>query len=209
MDGIHDLGGFQGVGPVEVEPDEPVFHSPWEGRVFGMTGVLALQGLTNTDEFRHAIERMDPLHYLGSPYYEHWLTGLATLLVEKGIVSADELRRQAGGSFPLARPVARGAGAGLEPGRPEPFAVGERVRVRDLHRSGHTRCPAYVRGRHGVVVRVDGDGRLPDQHAHGVKARSEPVYSVRFDAAELWGDDADSGASVCVDLWHSYLEPAP
>src|SRR5437868_2107765 len=92
---------MQGFGPVEVEPDEPVFHEPWERRMFGLASAVFASGLANGGEFRHSIERMDPAHYLGSSYYEHWLTGIATLVVEKGVVSRDEL-----GSFPLSRRAA-------------------------------------------------------------------------------------------------------
>lgn len=209
MDGVHDLGGMQGFGPMEMERSEPVFHAPWEGRMFGMVAIASVQRLAQVDDFRHAIERMDPAHYLSSPYYEHWLTALATLLVEKGAVAADELRWPGGDKMPLARPAVAPRGGHPPATDSAPFRVGDRVRVRDLHTRGHTRCPRYVRGRRGVVARVHHDARLPDQVAHGLDTRREPTYSVRFDAAELWGADAEPGAaSVSVDLWHSYLEPA-
>ena len=201
MDGIHDLGGIHGFGAVEVEREEPVFHGEWERRLFGMTAIASVQGITQLDAFRHAIERMDPGHYLASPYYEHWLTALGTLLVEKGIVARDELAEIA-----VSRPAAPAAPA------PAPvadeFRVGDRVRVRDLHTRGHTRCPRYVRGRCGAIERVDHEAALPDHAAHGQPERKERTYTVRFDPADLWGDDAEPGAaSICVDLWHSYLEP--
>jgi hypothetical protein len=203
VDGIHDLGGMQGFGAVEVEHEEPVFHAEWERRVFGMTAMADLQGITgNTSAFRHAIERMDPAHYLTSSYYEHWLTGLSTLLAEK-----DVLDRQALSGFPLARPD-----SGVHPLEPDGgsprFAVGDRVRVRDVHTGGHTRCPRYIRGREGVVERVDGTFALPDAEAHVDDPPAEPTYCVRFEARELWGEDAEPGVGVSVDLWESYLEPA-
>jgi nitrile hydratase subunit beta len=201
VDGIHDLGGLHDFGAVAVERDEPVFHERWEGRVFGMA-IASLQRITQLDEFRHAIERMDPVHYLTSPYYEHLLSALATLLVEKGIMA-----REAVPDVPLARPAA----SPHDPPEPSaPVAVGDRVRVRDLHARGHTRCPRYVRGRCGTVVRVDHEAALPDQAAHARPARRELTYAVRFESRELWGDDAEPGAAaVCVGLWRSYLEPVP
>ena len=105
MNGIHDMGGLDGFGRVEVEADEPVFHHPWERAVFGISTAVLGRRIANVDAFRHAIERMDPVHYLASSYYEHWLTGAATLLVERGVVSAAELEARAGGAFPLAGPV--------------------------------------------------------------------------------------------------------
>jgi nitrile hydratase beta subunit len=205
MDGVHDLAGMQGFGPVEPEADEPVFHEEWERRAWGLTMGTFVAGISNGGQFRHSIERMDPAHYLTSPYYEHWVTGVATRLVETGVVTADELDDRAGGSFPISRPVA----ADATPPSPthNRFNVGDRVRVSRTPTSGHTRCPRYVRGKAGVVVRVDPAASVPDVEAHQPDERvSEPVYCVRFDAADLWGG-ADVHA-VHVDLWQRYLEPA-
>ncbi|TMM00162.1 MAG: nitrile hydratase subunit beta [Actinobacteria bacterium] len=201
---VHDLGGSRGFGPVEVEPGEPPFHADWERRVFGMTATVMAQGRANGSEFRHAIERMDPGWYLASPYYEHWLTGLATLLVEKGVVDREELEAHGAPSFPISRAAAR---ADVPPGaQADPFAVGQRVRVRSFEPRGHTRCPGYVRGHRGTVVRRDGDHTVPDVEAHSEERPAEPTYSVAFDATELWGSEAEPGATVHVDLWHRYLE---
>ena len=201
---------MDGFGPVEVERGEPVFHAEWERRVFGLAAALRAAGLRNVHEFRHAIERMDPVHYLASSYYEHWLTALATLAVDKGIVTRDELERAAGRPFPLSAPPRTGSlpEAKASPGLPR-FAVGDRVRVRNLHRSGHTRCPRYVRGKRGVVVRVDGAFPLPDIAAHSDRACEEHAYGVRFEARELWGDGGGVAEAIHVDLWESYLEAAP
>ena len=205
MDGIHDLGGMQGFGAVDVEADEPVFHQPWEGRVYGMIGPAMGAAGANTPRFRHAIERMDPAHYLTSPYYEHWLTAAATLLVEAGVVAVGEL--DAAGTFPLSAPVAPHPLDPLSSGGAEGrFAVGDRVRVRDIHTSGHTRCPRYVRGRVGTVVRVDDAFPVPDVEAATGQRVLERTYGVRFDAAELWG--TPEAAAVHVDLYDRYLDPA-
>ena len=207
MDGIHDLGGRQGFGPVEPEPDEPVFHHPWEGRTFGVAGAALGAGGFNTPMFRHAIERMDPGHYLTSGYYEHWLTAVTTLLVEKGMVDHDELERRAG-SFPLSRPPLVTADDVPTASVPTaPFAPGDAVRVRGVRFGGHTRCPAYVRGRRGTVVRTGPDAPVPELEAHRQERVVEPTCTVRFDLAELWGDGAEPG-TVHVDLYDRYLEPA-
>lgn len=206
---VHDLGGSRPLGSIEVEPNEPPFKADWERRVFGMTATVMAHEHANESEFRHAIERMDPDWYLGSSYYEHWLTGLATLLVEKGLVDREELERHGGASFPLSRPADPSAAA-LDPprrGESATFEIGQNVRVRRLEPRGHSRCPAYVRGRTGTIVRRDGDHTVPDVEAHSEERPTEPTYSVRFDAAELWGGEAEPGASICVDLWESYLEP--
>src|SRR5258706_6873639 len=155
MDGIHDRGGMCGFGAVEVERDEPVFHQPWEGRVFGLNalGIVVLAAY-NADEYRHAIERMDPAHYLAASYYERTLTGVATLLVEKGVVAHADLEARAGGPFPLAQPVAPPSARDVAAGAPGRFGVGDRVVVRSRHPSGPTRAPRSRRGkRRGVVPR--------------------------------------------------------
>jgi len=208
VDGVHDLGGRDGFGLVPVEADEPVFHEPWEGRVFAMAGaVTAASPLFGTPEMRHAIERMEPRHYLAASYYERWLTAVATLLVEKGRIGLDELEAAAGGWFPLSRPVrAPRTDAGPDNTQPR-FRVGDAVRVKNRHTSGHTRCPGYVRGRRGVVIRFDGPCNFDDVEAHSDGRRVEPLYGVRFDGAELWDEQAEPATSVCVDLFESYLEP--
>jgi len=157
-------------------------------------------------EFRHAIERMEPGHYLTSSYYERWLTAAATLAVEHGLVTRSELEARAGGRFPLSGPVHTPAVVDVGPDADTPrFAADDRVRVREGHPPGHTRCPGYVRGKNGTVVRVDGIYSVPDVEAHGTARRREPTYSVRFDAADLWRD-GQRGVWVHVDLWDSYLE---
>lgn len=209
MDGIHDLGGMGGFGPVEVERDEPVFHERWEAEAFALNslGIRVLRAY-NADEYRHAVERMDPAHYLGASYYERMLTGVASLLVEKGIVTRTELEVRAGGAFPLARPAATQRPADVAPHKAH-FAVGAPVRVRDVHPRGHTRAPRYVRGKRGVIVHVAPKFGFPDTSAHGLPAREEHTYHVRFEASELWGSAAEQDEAIIVDLWASYLEALP
>lgn len=206
MDGVHDLGGVQGFGPVDAPVSEPVFGEEWERRAFranmATLGALGVGGA----RWRHAIERMDPVHYLDSSYYEHWLTASATLIVEDGVASKDELERHAGGAFPLSR-ADRGMATAGEPARTQArFAVGDEVRVREWHPLGHTRAPRYVQGKRGVVTRVDRPANFPDLEAHAGGTVLDPTYSVRFTARELWGDGGGEGVTVNVDVWERYLE---
>ncbi|MGZ8766509.1 MAG: nitrile hydratase subunit beta [Acidimicrobiia bacterium] len=204
MEGVHDLGGVQGFGPVEVEADEPVFRADWERRAFRATVASMIAGHLS-GRFRHTIERMDPTWYLSSPYYEHWLVATATGLVEAGLITSDELDERLGTPYPLARPIRAPRLADPGPSTSEPrFEPGDRVKVREWHPFGHTRAPRYVQGKRGEVVRVDGVFSLPDVEYHCDEKRTEPTYSVRFEAAELWGQPGDP---VHVDLWESYLEP--
>jgi nitrile hydratase beta subunit len=208
VDGIHDLGGMSGFGAVEIEVDEPTFHEPWESVVFALNALGITTGAYNVDAYRHSIERMAPAHYLAASYYEKTLTGIASLLVENGIISLAELEDRAGGAFPLSRPAAEVAPDGRA-GDVEPrFGVGNRVLVRNLHPAGHTRVPRYVRGVIGEVLKVAPAFPFPDAAAHGLTERSEATYHVLFRAEDLWTDAAGSRESVVVDLWETYLELA-
>ena len=204
MDGMHDLGGRQGFGPVRYTLNPPASHASWEGRANSLYAFAVRMGIFNMDEYRHAIERMEPRHYMSASYYERSLTSLATLCVEKGVFTRDELERRAGGTVPLAAPGA--------PGRSnvaarERFVVGDRVRVRLDSVPGHMRLPGYIRGKIGVVVGESPAYPFPDAHAHGVEAQDEPTYDVRFRSQDLWPDSADD-ALVHVGVFQSYLERA-
>lgn len=207
MDGVHDLGGVAGFGSVERIPGEPFFGEEWERRAFRLgLGAIGIAG-ANGGMFRHSVERMDPAHYLGSPYYEHWLTGVTTLLVEAGVVTAEALEERAGGRFPRSRPDrGRPTDTAADDRTEARFGPGDRVRVREWHPLGHTRAPRYVQGRRGVVVRVDRAANVPDVEAHGGGFVKNPTYSVRFTAEELWGEGASVREVVHVDLWECYLE---
>ncbi len=218
MNGIHDLGGMTCFGPIVREENEPVFHAPWERRVFAMT-ILAMGAVDTLDAFRHAIERMDPLQYLTSTYYEHWLAALETLLVERGLATPEELatgsaRLTEGTRTPIppdavAEIVRRGVPADRPAAQGVPrFRPGDQVMARNLHPLGHTRLPRYVRGKRGVIARVHGTFVYPDTNAHEGGERPQPVYSVRFSARELWGPTAAERDSVYLDLWEEYLDQA-
>ncbi len=204
MDGMHDLGGRQGFGAVRYTLNAPAFHAAWEVRANSLYAFAVRRGIFNMDEYRHAIERMEPRHYLAASYYERSLTSLATLLVEKGIVTREELERLAQGLFPLAAPSA--PGRTNVPTR-ERFQPGDRVRVRADYVPGHVRMPGYIRGKAGVVVSESPAYPFPDAHAHAVEAQDEPTYDVRFRSEELWPDSADA-AFVHVGVFQSYLERA-
>jgi nitrile hydratase len=195
---------MQGFGPVEVEADEPVFHAEWERRVVRINTSVWLAG--HGRGMRYAIERMDPVWYLSSSYYEHWLTANATLLVEAGVIDQSELDARLGAPFDIANPVrAESLGDPGPSSAKHRFSVGDAVRVREWHPLGHTRAPGYVKGKRGLVVRLDGVFSLPDVEFHCDRTREEPTYSVRFESNVLWGEPGDP---VHVDLWESYLEPA-
>src|SRR5215467_14160295 len=190
MDGIHDMGGRQGFGPVRYTLDAKAFHAPWEIRVNALNGFAVRSGLFNMDEYRHAIERMEPRHYLAASYYERMLTALVTLCVEQGVV-------------PLSS--AGGPGRGNAAARRR-FQPGDKVRVRADYVPGHVRMPGYVRGKTGIVVAESPVYPFPDAHAHGVPAEDEPTYDVRFRSQDLWPDSSDP-ALIHVGLFQSYLEP--
>jgi nitrile hydratase beta subunit len=202
MDGVHDLGGRQGFGRVRYTLDAPAFHATWEVRANALYAHAVRRGVFNMDEYRHAIERMEPRHYLGASYYERTLTSLATLCVEKAVVPREELEQRAGGAFPLAGPSA--TGRGNAPQR-ERFSRGDRVRVRLDFVPGHIRLPGYIRGKTGVVVGESPAYPFPDAHAHGIAAEDEPTYDVRFRSEDLWPNGADA-ALVHVGVFQSYLE---
>ena len=225
MDGVHDLGGMHGFGRVEREANEPVFHARWEAAVLAMQRWVRGRGIVTLDEFRHAIERMAPADYLGSSYYARWLDALDRVLVEKGVVTAEEMDRRI--EFFRARPDAPASAPLTAPpppaspprrldsetsvrggtGHDARFKEGDPVVTRNTHPYGHTRLPRYTRGKRGVIAARRGVHVLPDANAHGFGERPEPLYTVRFEARELWGESAEPNQQVYVDLWESYLLP--
>jgi nitrile hydratase beta subunit len=218
MNSIHDMGGMDGFGPVEPEADEPVFHAEWEGRVFAMNRATGLLGRWNLDGTRHSVERMNPVDYLSSSYYERWLYGLEKRLVATGLVTADELEKASGAARSNSAPIVtvdkvramlgkRDAGRRPE-GRPAKFKPGDEVIARIMNPLGHTRIPRYVRGRRGVIDRDHGIFVFPDTNAELAGEKPQHVYSVRFTAREIWGADAAEQDVIYIDLWDDYLDPA-
>jgi nitrile hydratase subunit beta len=226
MNGAHDLGGMHGFGPVVLEPDEPVFHAEWERRTFALNLAMGLWRRWNLDMTRDAREQMPPAEYLATSYYEHWLWGFERQLERHGFVSQTETDRrvQASGTLEARGPVDPLPGAlrpedvprllrnrraaRLDDPMSPKFKAGETVIARNIHPVGHTRLPRYVRGRRGVIDRDHGVFVFPDTHAAGLGQKPQHVYSVRFDARELWGPDGHARDAVYVDLWDDYLDPA-
>jgi nitrile hydratase len=224
MNGVHDMGGMHGFGPVLTEENRHVGRAEWEHRTQAILGALLAAGLANIDEVRHGIERLPPADYLASRYYERWLNAFERLLVEKGVVTAAEVaartarlrERPAEEPFSSPQPAVVSAQRGqpglptTPPARSAPgFRVGDAVVARNVHPAGHTRLPRYVRGRRGVIHQCQGVYVTPDTHAHGQGEQAQPMYTVRFEAAELWSAAAEPRGAVYLDLWESYLEPAP
>ncbi len=202
MDGLHDLGGRQGFGPVVRQGHTEPFHNEAEIRIAAMWVRLVRHGVYNMDEYRHAIERMEPRHYMTASYYERTFTAVASLCVERGVFSAGELSAAAGFEVPLSRPSREGRIADAQ--LPE-IQVGDRVRVKDNFVPGHIRMPAYIRGKEGVVVGVSPAYPYPDAHGHGLQSAWQRSFDVRFSSRHLWPDGAED-AEVQVGVFHSYLQ---
>jgi nitrile hydratase beta subunit len=219
VNGIHDLGGMHGMGPIEPEKNEPVFHSRWEARVFAMVRAMGAWRKWNIDASRHQRELIPAVQSLRMSYYEKWLAGLIELMIAKGLVTRLEIDRgHPSPDFPKATPalpadavahlVARGGPANRDlPAAPK-FQSGQRVRARNINPVGHTRVPRYVRAKVGTIDSFHGVFVFPDTNAHFKGENPQPLYSVRFAAQELWGEDAVTQDSVYVDLWEEYLDPA-
>ena len=216
MNGVHDLGGMHGFGPIEREVDEPLFHADWEARVLGMYISCRNSGYFTIDAMRYGIERMAPADYLRAPYYERWLASLEYNLMHESLITSDELgarpdllRRQpdyAPRSPAVATPPQTERQESPPPSVSR-FAVGDAVRTRNVHPAGHTRLPRYARGKQGIIERLHGAQTFPDTNAHGLGEQPQPLYTVRFTARELWGESAEPNQTVTLDLWESYLEP--
>jgi nitrile hydratase subunit beta len=216
MNGAHDMGGRLGFGPVVPEQNEPVFHATWEGRVYGLAGTLGAFDLWNLDEDRHACENHLPQTYVSSSYYEIWLMMFERLLVEKGIVTADELKSGKSSKGKVTKPLLKPRdvmAAQTAPGtyhrntgtKPV-FAVGQNVRVRNMMIPTHTRLPGYLRGAAGEIVMIHGCHVFPDSHSLGKGEDPRWLYAVRFTAKAVWGRDTNDVFHA--DLWEPYLEPA-
>ena len=209
MNGVHDMGGLQDMGPVQREEEEPVFHAAWEGRVYGISSALRAIGKWNLDTWRHQIELLPPVDYLRMTYYERWLKINEQLLVKHGLVTPMELATGTPdpGSAKVV-PALTVAVAARRHRRPRRIQVGERVRARNMNPTGHTRLPRYARGKAGTIARDHGVYAFPDTNAHFQGEKRQHVYSVSFSARELWGEQASPRDFVNLDMWDDYLEHA-
>jgi len=206
------MGGMHGFGPVVVEPNEPVFHAPWERRVLGMVYQVVGFGWTNIDTFRHGIERIDPVRYLRAGYYGRWLASLETVLRDAGVLAGGEVDARIAGNpaTPVVhhqRPPQPAAGFIRTVERAPRFNPGDAVRAHNTNPAGHTRLPRYARGKRGIVHRVHAAFVFPDTSAHGAGEQPHHLYTVRFEAQELWGPHAEAANATYIDLFEPYLEP--
>ncbi len=217
MNGVHDMGGMHGMGPIEPEPNEPVFHEPWEGRVYALQRRIGRWGRgRNWGSSRFRLESIPAAEYLRMSYYERWFTSIVSRLLESNLVTQAELDSgevDTNLPRPTLLPASTGASVGAE--QPEVtvsprFRPEQRVRARNIHPRGHTRLPRYTRDKHGIVLSDHGVSALQDTDVNGQRLGDRPqhVYTVRFAARELWGDQASERDAVYVDLWEDYLEPA-
>lgn len=221
MNGVHDLGGMDGFGKVQPEPDDnkPPFSEPWEGRVLAMTRALGAAGAWNIDVGRYAIERLPPHIYLAATYYQKWFLRNEKLCLEKGMVTADELAaghastpaKQLGGAVLRADDVSetmiRGS-FGREPSAPAQFKIGDRVRMKNIHPKSHTRLPRFARGHVGTIERIHGCHVYPDATVANDREDPQWLYTVVFDGQELWGPDSDPLLEVSIEAFEPYLETA-
>ncbi|MEQ8653808.1 MAG: nitrile hydratase subunit beta [Kiloniellales bacterium] len=217
MDGLHDLGGKEGFGPIAVTEEDPAFQADWEGRMYALSQTVGAEDWT-IDWFRYLVELLPPEAYITIPYFEKWCLVALTGLVNSEVATQEEILRA--GSTPQS------------PGQPSPppqdidtvlqtvrakctdfsrpqergpaFQIGDAVVTQRHSVPGHTRLPAYARGRHGRVVALHGAHLLPDAVWRGVEAAA-PLYTIRFEARELWGPDAVEDDAVMLDLWEPYL----
>jgi nitrile hydratase subunit beta len=218
MNGVHDMGGMHGFGPVKPEPNEPVFHSDWERRAFAMSRAMGFSRVWNIDISRASRETLPPHVYLASSYYEKWTLGLQQLLLDHELVGADELAtgRALRPGKPLPRKLtpaeidnALSRGSFERPAAaPAKFKAGDRVRMKNIHPKTHTRLPRYARGRVGVVERLRGCHVYPDAVTAGQGENPQWLYTVVFDGQELWGKDSDPTLKVSVEAFEPYLEKA-
>jgi nitrile hydratase len=219
MNGVHDMGGMHGMGMVDAERNEPVFHHKWEARVLAIALATGFLRRWNIDMGRFTIEQMPAAEYLRASYYEKWLYRTERLLVERGLLTVNELASgRADGTPPAVRALPPGEITTALRGRraarmddqlkPSTFKAGDRVRARNFHPTHHTRLPRYARGKLGVIDRDHGVFILPDEHASSGKKVPSHCYAVRFEGRELWGPQAGPRDAIYIDLFDEYLEPA-
>lgn len=219
MDGIHDLGGVEGFGPVPVESGDKDFRDleDWEKRTFALTWSPIVPGST-IDWFRHGLERMVPADYLAFSYFQKWCTNNLVQMIDNGTITLEDVKRGYV-EKPVAPPPPINVGEALaevaasafsfarDTLQPPSFSVGDTIRARRHVDANHTRLPRYVRGLEGVVLAHHGAHVLPDRNAEGSEV-SEHLYTVVFRAVTLWGEGSDPRDDVTLDLWESYIVPA-
>jgi nitrile hydratase len=219
MNGIHDMGGMQGMGPIEREKNEPVFHARWESRIFALRRAMRPWPKFNGKASRYHIELIPPEEQLQLSYYAKFVVSFSELLVESGFATTEEIlkgkpERRSPKAVPLLKAeqvpafLAKGSSSRRAVAVEPVFKTGQSVRARNINPIGHTRLPRYARGKKGTVDRDHGVFIFPDSNVAGLGEKPQHVYSVRFLARELWGEQASPTDSVYIDMWDDYLEPA-
>lgn len=219
MNGVHDMGGLECFGPVNPDPNEPLFHADWEKQVLALTLAMGATGEWNLDQGRFERESLPPSDYLSIGYYRIWLTALENLLVKNGLVTREELqlgRKQQPAKVVKAVLQAENVSTVLRKGSPvdrtvttpSKFNVGDAVQVENQHKLTHTRLPAYIRGVTGVVHKCHGAHIFPDSHAHGMGEEPHWLYNIKFNSDDLWGTARKQSRWVHVDCWEPYLKTA-
>ncbi|MCD9149458.1 nitrile hydratase subunit beta [Pseudophaeobacter flagellatus] len=226
MSRLHDMGGRIGDGPVVPDPvGAPVFENDWHARALAVTLACGSLGKWNIDVSRHARERLSPKDYTRFSYYEKWISALADLLVENGVLTREDLQGQGGEGLhvlaskalkaeAVAAVLAKGGPANRDSDIAAAYRPGDRVKTRHpggnaLVDGGHTRLPDYAIGACGEILLQHGAHVLPDSNAHGLGEAPEPLYAVAFKAAELWPHPEHPNDEVVLDLWQSYLQSDP
>ncbi|MGB3484057.1 MAG: nitrile hydratase subunit beta [Mycobacterium sp.] len=226
MNGIFDFGGTDGMGPVDNDHGtEPVFRADWEKAAFSMFAQGARAGLYNIDQFRHCVEQMDPAEYLLSNYYEHWTHALETFAEQHNVFDHEELEERIryyrdnpdaplpAGEDPeildfVNTAITTGFSAARDIDKAPTLKVGDRVRIAADSPTGHTRRARYIRGKVGVITAAHGAYVYPDTAGNGLGECPEHVYTVKFTATELWGEDiGDANGAVYFDVWEPYCTP--
>jgi len=222
MNGIHDMGGMHGMGPIEVREDERPFHAEWEARAWGLIRAMGPFGPARRRNFRYEHEVLPPAEYLQMQYYERFIRVLVDRLLAANLITQAELdagRADAASPkyTPRVTPAAiadqltrrrslRRSDVPIRPG----FTVGQSVRARNINPAGHTRLPRYLRGHRGVIETDQGvfDFQDTDADGYALAERPQHVYTVRFTARELWGESANPLDTVHAELWEAYIERA-
>jgi nitrile hydratase len=219
MNGVHDMGGMQDMGPIPYAKDEPVFHDSWEGRVFALSRALAALQKWNLDASRHQLEQLPPADYLRMSYYEKWAARMVVQLLKYNLATPEEIESgKPSRCSPMQTPpltadaaltlIRSGAPASRDVPATARFQVGQSVRARNINPTGPTRLPRYARGKPGTVERDRGVFVFPDTNGLFLGEKPQHLYSVRFSARELWGEQAAPRDSVYIDMWDDYLAAA-
>ena len=218
MNGVHDMGGMDGMGPIDPRKDDPPFHAYWEARAFAHLLALGALGKWNNDAVRRCFESFAPSDYLRMRYFERWNAGLTKLLIETSVITTEEAASaRADSSVAKSTPPLRASDVASMIAKGEPymrriaslprFGVDDLVHSRNVHPTWHTRLPRYARGKNGRIERCHGGFVFPDSNSRFAGEQSQYLYSVGFDAHELWGERGAARTTIYLDIWEEHLEP--